>query len=70
MPVLAKFSKAVYDKLGDEAVGELVDYLNRVYDQRAEMDGLRRDLKALTNDLHALTLRVIERLPAPPRPVP
>jgi hypothetical protein len=70
MPVLAKFSKAVYDKLGDEAVTELVDYLNQVYDRRAEMEGLRGDLRALTNDVHALTLRVIERLPMPPQQVP
>jgi len=70
MPVLAKFSKAVYDNLGDETVAELADYLNQIYDRRAEMDGLRRDLKALTHDVHTLTLRVIERLPMPPQQVP
>ena len=69
MPVLAKFSEAVYDKLGDETVAELADYLNQIYDRRAEMDGLRRDLRALTYHVHALTLQVIERLPPPLSPL-
>ena len=30
MPVFAKLSKAVYDKLGEEVVNELVDWLNAV----------------------------------------
>ncbi len=65
MPVLVHFSRAVYDKLGHELVGELVNYLNQLYDVRADVDALRRDVKHLTDDVNALTLRVIERLPLP-----
>lgn len=65
MPVLVHFSRAVYDKLGHELVGELVDYLNQLYDVRADVDALRRDVKHLTDDVNALTLGVIERLPLP-----
>jgi hypothetical protein len=61
MPVLVHFSRAVYDKLGHE----LVDYLNQLYDVRAGVDALRRDVKRRTDDVNALALQVIERLPLP-----
>jgi hypothetical protein len=66
VPFFVHFSKAVYDKLGDEGVEALVAYLNEVYDLRADLDALRRDVKRVADHLHTLTLDVIERLPPPP----
>ena len=45
MPVTAKFSREFYDKFGHEAVGELVDFLNRLD------SGYRGGLREL-NDLN------------------
>ena len=40
MPIAAKFSRAVYEKLGDEVANQLVDMLNLV--DAAWKDDLRR----------------------------
>jgi hypothetical protein len=38
MPVTAKLSKAFYDKIGDQAAGELVNWMNTVHeDARADL---------------------------------
>ncbi len=53
MPQLAKVG-ALYERLGEEAVNEIAAWLNQVYDARAEMDGLRRDMREVLREVRAI----------------
>ena len=37
MPITAKLSRKLYDTFGDEAAGEMIDWMQRVDAQRAEL---------------------------------
>lgn len=42
------------ERLGDEAIGELVAWMNQVYDAKREMDALRRDMRDLLSEVREL----------------
>ena len=46
------------ERLGDEAIGELVAWMNQVYDAKREMDALRRDMRDLLNEVREVRRRI------------
>jgi len=53
MPQLVKVG-ALYERLGEEAVNEIAAWLDAVYDAKAEMDTLRRDVKEVLREVRAI----------------
>jgi hypothetical protein len=59
MPYLASFSHDFYEKFGHEGVSELVKWLNQVYDEKREVDLIRRQLDDIQRDLRELRLQLV-----------
>lgn len=59
MPVLAKLSLATYEKLGEQTLDELVDWLNQVGDTLRDEWRWRREL-----DVSRLEIKVDQALAA------
>jgi len=61
MPYLANFSHAFYERFGQDGVDELVKWLNQVYDEKREMDLIRRQLDDVLRELRELKIQLITR---------
>ncbi len=59
MPQPAKVG-ILYEQLGEEAVNAIAAWLDQVYDARAEMDALRRDVKEVLGEVRAIKLKLSE----------
>jgi hypothetical protein len=46
----------LYDRLGEDAVNEIAGWLDQVYDAKAEMETLRRDVKEVLREVRAMRL--------------
>ncbi len=60
MPYLANFSRDFYEKFGQDGVDELVKWLNQVYDEKREMDLLRRQLDDVQREVRELGLQLVK----------
>ena len=52
---------SLYRSLGEEAVNELTDWLNQVYDAKQEMERLRRDVREILGRLHEIQMALIRQ---------
>lgn len=52
---------SLYRSLGEEAVNELTDWLNQVYDAKQEMERLRRDVREILGRLHEIQMTLIRQ---------
>ena len=48
----------LYEQLGEEAVNEIAAWLGQVYDAKAEMEALRRDVKEVLCQVRATKLKL------------
>ena len=62
MPQLVKVG-VLYERLGEDAVNEIAAWLDQVYDAKAEMEALRRDVKEVLREVRAIHLKLCEGLP-------
>lgn len=62
MPRFARVG-VLYERLGEEAVNELAAWLDQVYDAKAEMDALRRDVNEVLREVRAIQLKLCRVLP-------
>lgn len=62
MPQFARVG-VLYERLGEEAVNELAAWLDQVYDAKAEMDALRRDVNEVLREVRAIQLKLCRVLP-------
>ena len=63
MVYLVKTAK-LSERLGDEAVDELVNWMNQVYDAKKEMDTLRREVREVLQEVREMRLWLIRSCPA------
>jgi hypothetical protein len=61
VPHLANFSQDFYEKFGHDGVDELVKWLNQVYDEKRDLDFIRRQLDEVLRELRDLKLQLIRR---------
>jgi hypothetical protein len=59
MPQLVKVG-ALYERLGEEAVNEIAAWLDQVYDEKAELDALRRDVKEVLREVQEIRCKLNE----------
>jgi hypothetical protein len=57
MPQLAKVG-ALYERLGEDAVNEIAAWLDQVYDAKAEMEMLRREVREVLREVRAIGLEL------------
>ena len=62
IPQLVKVG-VLYERLGEDAVNEIAAWLDQVYDAKAEMDALRRDVQEVLREVRAIHLKLCEDLP-------
>jgi hypothetical protein len=53
---------ALYERLGEEAVDEIAAWFEEVYEAKVEMDALRRDVKEVLREVHAMRLELDRHL--------
>ncbi len=61
MPQLVKVG-ALYERLGEEAVNEIAVWVDQMYDAKAEMDALRRDVNEVLREVQAIQLKLCKDL--------
>ena len=64
MPQLVKVG-ALYERLGEEAVNEIAAWLDQMYDAKAELDALRRDVKEVLREVQAIQLKLCSQSKPP-----